>query len=74
MTYEPMHSAQAQSERATEKISFGLVGHHCRDITRSENKCIFYLLFLVKSLRFALYANIKQGKYFSNVFDWNPVY
>jgi len=25
MTYEPMHSAQAQSERVTEKISFGLL-------------------------------------------------
>ena len=37
MTYEPMHSAQAQSGRVTEKISFGFVGHHCRDITRSED-------------------------------------
>jgi len=28
MTYEPMHSAQAQSVRVKEKISFGFVGHH----------------------------------------------
>jgi len=35
MTCEPMHSAQAQSVRVTEKISFGFVGHHCRGITRS---------------------------------------
>ena len=42
MTYEPMHLAQAQSGRVTEKISFGFVGHHCRDITRSEDKCIFH--------------------------------
>ena len=35
MTYEPMHSAQAQSLRVTEKIYFRFVGHHCRDITRS---------------------------------------
>jgi len=35
MTYEPMHSAQAQSVRGKEKISFGFVSHHCRDITRS---------------------------------------
>jgi len=35
MAYEPMHSAQAQSVRAKEKISFGFVGHYCPDITRS---------------------------------------
>jgi len=35
MTYEPMHSAQAQSVRVKEKISFGFVDHYCRDITRS---------------------------------------
>jgi len=35
MTYEPMHSAQAQSVRIKEKISFGFVGQHFRDITRS---------------------------------------
>jgi len=35
MTYEPMHSAQAQSVRAKENISVGFVGHHCRDITTS---------------------------------------
>jgi len=33
MTYEPMHSEQAQSVRVKEKISFGFVGHKCRDIT-----------------------------------------
>jgi len=32
MTYEVMHSAQAQSVRVKEKISFGFVGQHCRDI------------------------------------------
>jgi len=35
MTCEPMYSAQAQSARVKEKISFGFFGHHCRDITRS---------------------------------------
>jgi len=35
MTFEPMHSAQAQSVRVKEKIYFGFVGHNCRDITRS---------------------------------------
>jgi len=35
MTYEPMHSAQAQSVRVKGNISFGFVGHHCCDITRS---------------------------------------
>jgi len=35
ITYEPMHSAQAQSERGKEKISFGFAGHHCHDTTRS---------------------------------------
>ena len=54
MTYEPMHSAQEQSVTVKEKISFRFVGHHCRDITRSEDKNIFYPYFLVKSLRFEL--------------------
>ena len=54
MTYEPLHSAQAQSVRVNEKISVGFVSHHCRDITRSEDKCIFYPYFRVKSLRFEL--------------------
>jgi len=26
-----------------EKKYFDFVAHHCRDITRSEDKCIFYL-------------------------------
>jgi len=43
VAYEPMDSAQAQSVRVTK---IGFVGHHCRDITRSEDKCIFYLWFL----------------------------
>jgi len=42
MTYEPMHSAQAQSIRVKEKIYFVFVGRRCCDITRCENKCIFY--------------------------------
>jgi len=35
MTYKPMHSAQAQSARVKEKISFGFVSHQCCDITGS---------------------------------------
>jgi len=35
MTYEAMHSAQEQSVRFKEKLSFGFVGHHCCDIARS---------------------------------------
>jgi len=54
MTYETMPSAQAQSVRVKEKIYFGFVGHLCCGITRSEDKCIFYLYFRVKSLRFEL--------------------
>jgi len=54
MTYEPMHSSQAQSARVKEKISFGVVGHQCRDITRRYDKCILYPYFQVKSLRFEL--------------------
>jgi len=49
-----MYSAQAQSVRVKEKLYFVFVGHHCRDITRSEDKCIFYPYFRVKSLRFEL--------------------
>jgi len=36
------------------KISFGFVGHLCREITRSWDKCTFYPYFRVKSLRFEL--------------------
>jgi len=43
MTYEPMHSAQAHNVRVMEKISFEFVGRHCRDITKSEDKCIVYV-------------------------------
>jgi len=50
MTCEPMHSEQEYSLRVTEKKYFSFVGHHCRDITRSEDKCIFYPYFRVKSL------------------------
>jgi len=77
MTYEPMHSAQAQSVRVKEKISFGFVGHHYCDITRSEDKCIFYPYFRVKSLRFELQVNIQLGKYCRQLlqrFDWNSVH
>ena len=52
MTYEPVHSAQAQSVSVNGKISFVFVRHHCRDIRRSEDKCIFYPYFRIKSLRF----------------------
>jgi len=54
MTYETMPSAQAQSVRVKEKKYFGFVRHLCCGITRSEDKCIFYLYFRVKSLRFEL--------------------
>jgi len=54
MSYKPMHSAQAQSVRVKEIISFGFVGHHCPDIARSEDKCIFYPYFRDKFLRFEL--------------------
>jgi len=54
MTFEPMHSAQAQGVRVRENISFGVVGHHCRDIARSKDKCVFYPYFRVKPLRFEL--------------------
>jgi len=54
MTYEPMNSAQAQRVTAKEKISFGFVGNHCREIIRSKDKCIFYPYFRVRSLGFEL--------------------
>jgi len=38
MTYEPRHSARAQSVR----VYFWYVGQHYRDITRREDKCTFY--------------------------------
>jgi len=47
MIYEPIYSAQAQSVKVTEKISFGFVGHHWRDITRREDKCVCYPYFRV---------------------------
>jgi len=43
MSYEPMHSAKAQSARVTEKMSFLFVGHHCHDITGREDKCRYIL-------------------------------
>jgi len=65
MSYEPMDSAQAQCVRVKENISFGLVGHHCRDITRSGDKYIFCPYFRVKSLRFELWVSIQLGKYYT---------
>jgi len=50
MTYEPIHSAQAQIVTVKENTSFGFVSHHCRDITRSKDKCVVYPYFRVKSL------------------------
>ena len=41
MTCEPMHSAQAQSVGVTEKY-FLFVGHHCRDVTRSDD--VYFIL------------------------------
>jgi len=49
MTYEPKHSAQALSARVKEKTSFGFVGHHCCDIKRNQDKCIFYPYFPLPS-------------------------
>ena len=46
MTHEPVHSAQEQSLRIKEKISFGFVGHQCRNYV--------ILISEVKSLRFEL--------------------
>jgi len=40
MTYESMHTAQGVS--VTEKISVLFIGHHCGDVTRSENKYTFH--------------------------------
>jgi len=54
ITYEPIHSAQAQSVRVMEKISFGFVGRRCCDISKSKDKRIFYLYFRINSLRFQL--------------------
>ena len=31
---------KSQNVRVTEQIYFALAGHHCRDITRNEAKCI----------------------------------
>ena len=31
--------------KSHEKIYFGFVGHHCRDITRNEDKCSLYFIF-----------------------------
>jgi len=36
-------SAMSQRVGVTAKISFGFVGQHCRDITRSDDKFMFYL-------------------------------
>jgi len=36
---------KSQSVGVTEIIYFGFVGHHCRDITKSEDRCIFYPYF-----------------------------
>jgi len=49
-----MHSAQAQIVGVKKKIPFGFLGHHCRDIARSEDKCVLYPYFRVKSLRVEL--------------------
>jgi len=52
MTYETMQSAQAQSVRVKEKISFGFVVHHCRDITKSEVNV--YFIFISQSSSYVL--------------------
>jgi len=54
MIYEPIYSAQVHNVTVTEKICFGFVGHHCRVITRREDKCIYYPYFQAKHLRFEL--------------------
>jgi len=36
MTYEPMHSAQAQSVRITKKIYFGFVSHYILSLIPSQ--------------------------------------
>ena len=55
MTYEPRHSAQAQSVRVKEKYLLDLLVIIATTLqSRSEDKCIFYPYFRVKSLRFGL--------------------
>jgi len=44
MTYEPMHSAQAQSVKVKEKISFGFVGHNVA--TSQEVRIIVYFILI----------------------------
>jgi len=54
MTYEPMHSAQEQSVRVNEKISYGFVGHHFATLQGVRINVYFILISEVKSLRFEL--------------------
>jgi len=56
MTYKPMHSAQAQSAKVTEKIFFICWSPLSRHYKGSECRCILYPYFRVKSLRFELHS------------------
>jgi len=62
MTYEPMHSAQAKKFEESRKKKF-ICWSPLSQHTRSEDKCIFYPHFRVKSLRFELQVNIQLDKY-----------
>jgi len=63
MTYELMHSAQAQSVRETEKCLFYLLVTIVATLQEMRiNVGIFHPYFRVKSLRFELKVNIQLGK------------
>jgi len=39
----PAQTCTFKNWKKAAKMSFGFVGHHCRDITRSDDKFTFYL-------------------------------
>ena len=70
MTCEPMHSAQAQSVRVTEKIYFGLVGHHAA--TWQEVRINVHLILISASSPYVLsyrstYSYVNTVGYFSKL-------
>jgi len=54
MTYEPMHSAQEQSVRVREKISFGLLVAVVATLQDVRINVYFIFISEIKSLRFEL--------------------
>ena len=68
MTYEPMYSAQAQSVRVTKKYILVLLITIVATLQEvSEDKCILYLWFLVKSLSFHSSAAFVFGKSLADI-------